>query len=62
MTPDGDAFPRVTLSGLAFKADPDTLLFGDVAFRIKPDADGNHAIDDLSCPPVVKGGPKGLTS
>jgi hypothetical protein len=57
VTPEGDAF-RVTLGGLAFKADADTLPFGDVAFRIKPDADGNYAIDDLSVPTEVKGGPK----
>jgi hypothetical protein len=57
VTPDGDAF-RVMVNGLAFRSDPDTVLFGDVGFRIKPDADGNYAVDDLSLPTEFKGGPK----
>jgi hypothetical protein len=57
VAPEGDAF-RVKVDGLAFRMEPETLPFGDVAFRLKPDAEGNYAIDDLSVPTEVKGGPK----
>ena len=49
VTPEGEAF-RVAVDGLAFRGDPGTVRFGDVGFRIKPQADGNYAIDDLTVP------------
>ena len=57
VTPEGEAF-RVAVDGLAFRSEPDTLRFGDVGFRLKPQADGNYAIDDLTVPSEIKGGPK----
>jgi len=57
VTPEGEAF-RVAVDGLAFRSDPDSLRFGDVGFRLKPQADGNYAIDDLTVPSEIKGGPK----
>src|SRR5262249_32583251 len=57
VTAEGEAF-RVAVDGLAFRGAPDRLPLGDVGFRIKPQADGNYAIDDLTVPSEIKGGTK----